>query len=113
MTRTIRPLDKGTLELVVNGRHGDPHAVLGAHPHDGATTVRVLRPLAESVVVVRVCPEDGVRVSVPAVHHEFEGALVQGSDRAGHGCSSCAGGAARRAMAPSGMPIQLGRLRAS
>ena len=69
MTRTIRPLDKGTLEMVVNGRHGDPHAVLGAHPHDGATTVRVLRPLAESVVVVH----DGTRVELT---HEHEGVWV-------------------------------------
>lgn len=69
MTRTIRPLDKGTLELVVNGRHGDPHAVLGAHPHDGATTVRVMRPLAESVVVVH----GGTRV---ALEHEHEGVWV-------------------------------------
>ncbi len=69
MTSTIRPLDKGTLELVVNGRHGDPHAVLGAHPHGGATTVRVLRPLAESVVVLH----DGKRVELK---HEHEGVWV-------------------------------------
>ena len=47
MTRTIRPLDTSTLDLLVHGRHGDPHSVLGAHPHGGATTVRVFRPLAE------------------------------------------------------------------
>ena len=52
MTTTIRPLDPDVLDQVVNGSHGDPHAVLGAHPHAGGTTVRVLRPLAESVVVV-------------------------------------------------------------
>ncbi|HEX4978178.1 MAG TPA: 1,4-alpha-glucan branching protein GlgB [Nocardioides sp.] len=45
-------VDREILDLLVEGRHGDPHAVLGAHPHDGRVTVRVLRPLAESVVVV-------------------------------------------------------------
>jgi 1,4-alpha-glucan branching enzyme len=63
---TVLPLDKETLDLLVNGRHGDPHAVLGAHPHDGAVTVRVFRPLADSVVVVH--GGDKVRLD-----HEYEG----------------------------------------
>jgi len=46
------PLDKAVLGQIVAGEHGDPHAVLGAHPYDGAVTVRVLRPLAEAVAVV-------------------------------------------------------------
>jgi 1,4-alpha-glucan branching enzyme len=66
---TIRPADKEILEQVVTGRHGDPHAVLGAHSHDGGTTVRVLRPLAESVVVVH----GGQRVPL---EHEYEGVWV-------------------------------------
>ena len=45
-------LDKPILGQIASGEHGDPHAVLGAHKHDGAVTVRVLRPLAESVTVV-------------------------------------------------------------
>jgi 1,4-alpha-glucan branching enzyme len=49
---TRLPVDTATLDLVVEGRHGDPHAILGAHVHDGAVTVRALRPLAESVAVV-------------------------------------------------------------
>ena len=69
MTHETRPLDNATLELVVNGRHGDPHAVLGAHPYDDGTTVRVLRPLAESVVVIH----DGKRVPL---EHEHEGVWV-------------------------------------
>jgi 1,4-alpha-glucan branching enzyme len=68
-TSKALPLDKATLDLVVTGRHGDPHAVLGAHPHGGATTVRVLRPLAESVTVVH----GGARV---ALEHEHEGVWV-------------------------------------
>jgi len=54
------------LDLLVEGRHGDPHAILGAHPHDGRVTVRVMRPLAESVVVVH----GGGRVPL---EHEHEG----------------------------------------
>ena len=48
----VLPLDTAILDQVVAGRHGNPHEVLGAHPHDGAVTVRTFRPLAESVVVV-------------------------------------------------------------
>jgi len=45
------PVSRAELDQVVRGDHGHPHAVLGPHPHDGAVTVRVLRPLASSVVV--------------------------------------------------------------
>jgi len=48
----VLPLDTHVLDQVVEGRHGNPHGVLGAHVHDGAVTVRTFRPLAESVVVV-------------------------------------------------------------
>ena len=51
-TRTVLPLDTSVLDLVVTGRHGDPHGVLGAHVYNGAVTVRAFRPLADSVVVV-------------------------------------------------------------
>ncbi len=63
---TTRPIDKQILDLVVNGRHGNPHEVLGAHPHDGAVTVRAFRPLAESVEILH----DGERVPL---EHEYEG----------------------------------------
>ena len=69
MTTTARPLDPTILDQVVNGTHGDPHAVLGAHSHGGSTTVRVLRPLAESVVVVH----GGTRVPL---EHEQGGVWV-------------------------------------
>ena len=64
-----RPVEKGILRQLVSGEHGDPHSVLGAHEHDGAVTVRALRPLAESVVVVH----DGKRVRL---EHEYEGIWV-------------------------------------
>jgi 1,4-alpha-glucan branching enzyme len=65
-TRTALPLDTSVLDLVVEGRHGSPHSVLGAHVHEGAVTVRAFRPLAESVVVVT----GGTKVPL---QHEHEG----------------------------------------
>ncbi|MDQ3615065.1 MAG: 1,4-alpha-glucan branching protein GlgB [Actinomycetota bacterium] len=66
--RVSKPLqlEKSLLNQVVAGEHGDPHGVLGAHVYDGAVTVRVLRPLAESVTVVH----SGGRVPL---EHEHEG----------------------------------------
>jgi 1,4-alpha-glucan branching enzyme len=46
-----RPVDTHELDSLVEGRHAGPHSVLGPHPHDGAVTVRALKPLASSVVV--------------------------------------------------------------
>jgi 1,4-alpha-glucan branching enzyme len=39
------------VDLLVEGRHADPHRLLGAHPHDGGVIVRAWRPAARSVVV--------------------------------------------------------------
>ncbi|WP_243060841.1 1,4-alpha-glucan branching protein GlgB [Nocardioides sp. SR21] len=49
----MKTLDVSTTELgqIANGEHGNPHGVLGPHPHDGAVTVRVLKPLAAKVAV--------------------------------------------------------------
>ena len=49
---TVLPVDKALLDQLVEGRHGNPHDILGAHPHDTGVTVRTFRPLAESVKVV-------------------------------------------------------------
>jgi 1,4-alpha-glucan branching enzyme len=48
----LLPVDRGVLTAVAAGAHHQPHAVLGAHPHDGAITIRTLRPLAETVSVL-------------------------------------------------------------
>jgi 1,4-alpha-glucan branching enzyme len=48
---TAMPVPTEELARLVAGQHGDPHAVLGAHPHAGAVTVRTLKPLASSVTV--------------------------------------------------------------
>ncbi len=49
---TLLPVDDATLDALVDGAHSQPHAILGPHPYGGALTVRVLRPLAERVVVL-------------------------------------------------------------
>ncbi len=61
------PLDPAEATRLVAGEHRDPHAVLGAHPHEDFVTVRALRPMARSVSVR--LPDGGV---VPA-EHEVEG----------------------------------------
>ncbi|MGH3566499.1 MAG: 1,4-alpha-glucan branching protein GlgB [Pseudonocardia sp.] len=45
--------DRATVDRVLGGSHHDPHSVLGAHPHPGGTLVRVLRPHADEVRVLR------------------------------------------------------------
>ncbi len=68
-TTTAKPVDTGALEQLVAGGHHDPHALLGAHPHGGAVTVRTLRPLARSVQVEHAG-------GVLALEHEHEGVWV-------------------------------------
>ena len=46
------PVSREDIERLVDGAHHDPHSILGAHPHDGSTTIRVLRPHARAVTVV-------------------------------------------------------------
>ncbi|QBR91676.1 1,4-alpha-glucan branching protein GlgB [Nocardioides euryhalodurans] len=65
----VLPVSHEELDLLVRGEHGHPHAVLGPHPHDGAVTVRVLKPLASSVVVA--WGEERV-----SLDHEHEGVWV-------------------------------------
>src|SRR4028118_1338739 len=57
------------LGLLVSGRHGSPHSVLGPHVYDKRVTVRAFRPLASSVGVVT---DSGV----VAMSHEHEGIWV-------------------------------------
>ena len=46
------PVSTDDIDLLVDGVSADPHEILGAHPHDGAVTIRALRPMAESVTVL-------------------------------------------------------------
>ena len=68
--RQPRPVSTQDLDRLVAGAHGDPHGILGLHPHEGALTLRVLRPLARTVVAVL---PDGSRVPL---RHEHEGVFV-------------------------------------
>ncbi|HEY0888412.1 MAG TPA: 1,4-alpha-glucan branching protein GlgB [Nocardioides sp.] len=54
----VRPVPTAELASLVEGRHAAPHGVLGAHPYDGAVTVRAFKPLAASVVVRYATVED-------------------------------------------------------
>ncbi len=65
-----QPVDPADIERVVAGAHHDPHSVLGPHPYDRGVTLRVLRPLAASVVAVL---QDGSRHELT---HEREGVFV-------------------------------------
>ncbi len=47
-----KPLPMNEVEQLIRGQHGNPHSLLGAHPHDGGVTVRALRPLADRVELV-------------------------------------------------------------
>ncbi|MFP5335603.1 MAG: 1,4-alpha-glucan branching protein GlgB [Actinomycetes bacterium] len=68
-TPPVRPVSADELHRVATGSSALPHDVLGAHVHDRGVTVRTLRPLAESVVVVTA---DG---RTP-LQHELEGVWV-------------------------------------
>jgi len=69
---TAPPLDEHEARAAAAGRHGHPHRLLGPHPHEGGTTVRVVRPLAEGVTVT---DDSGTRV---VLEHVVDG-LWQGT----------------------------------
>ncbi|UGQ14216.1 1,4-alpha-glucan branching protein GlgB [Yinghuangia sp. ASG 101] len=62
------PVDPGELRRLLDGRHHDPHGILGPHPtaNGAGVVVRVLRPWAERVVVTA----EGRRYELS---HEAEG----------------------------------------
>ncbi len=60
----------GELEMLVHGSHGNPHEILGLHPHDGGLTLRALRPYAREVVAVL---PDGSRTPLT---HEYDGVFA-------------------------------------
>jgi len=64
------------IDALVAGVHYDPHSLLGGHPGPDGVTIRALRPLAESVVVVL---PGGSRVPMQHVHEGVFSATVPGS----------------------------------
>ena len=67
MPGTVMPVSEGDLSRVVEGRHHDPHSILGPHLHDGAVTIRALRPWATKVTAVLA---DGSSIELS---HQFGG----------------------------------------
>ncbi|GAB2883358.1 1,4-alpha-glucan branching protein GlgB [Nocardioides pacificus] len=65
-TPGLKPVSREELDLLVQGAHGHPHAILGAHVHDGGVSVRVFKPLASSVVI-------GHSGTETRLTHEYEG----------------------------------------
>jgi 1,4-alpha-glucan branching enzyme len=53
------------IDRIVDGKHHDPHSILGAHPGPAGTVVATLRPLADSVAVVL---PDGRRFPMQHLH---------------------------------------------
>src|SRR4051794_17807622 len=73
-TPAVLKVSEAELSQIAHGEHGNPHGVLGPHPHDGGVTVRVLKPLASTVAV----RWQGGAGSVDEVElsHEHEGIWV-------------------------------------
>ena len=51
-TATPAPLEPGAMQALLDGDTTNPHRLLGPHVHDGAVTIRVLRPWADAVEVL-------------------------------------------------------------
>jgi len=66
---TPEPVDTAEMDRVIDGAHHDPHSILGPHLADGVVTIRVLRPMAESVAVV-------VGDRATTMQHEHRGVWV-------------------------------------
>ena len=75
----VDQLSHAEIEALIAGMHHDPHSVLGAHAGEDGVTIRVLRPLAESVTAVLA---DGSRVPMSHLHQgDRLGQRAQGADR--------------------------------
>ncbi|MCL3860474.1 1,4-alpha-glucan branching protein GlgB [Actinotalea sp. K2] len=68
-TPSPRPVHDAELAAIASGTHADPHTVLGPHLDGQVVTIRVLRPLADSVVVVTPTGEH-------SAEHEHHGVWV-------------------------------------
>ncbi|WP_022881075.1 1,4-alpha-glucan branching protein GlgB [Gryllotalpicola ginsengisoli] len=79
---TLPRIAEETLAAVAEGRHHEPHAILGQHPlasgevGDPVTVIRALRPLAESVSAVLA---SGARLALAHVGHGiWQGVSITG-----------------------------------
>ncbi|TRL32763.1 1,4-alpha-glucan branching protein GlgB [Rhizobium straminoryzae] len=60
-------IDRAALDALVDGRHGDPFALLGPHPAQGATIIRAFLPGAEGVEILSR-DGSGTRFRMHAIH---------------------------------------------
>jgi 1,4-alpha-glucan branching enzyme len=67
------------IAALAQGRHPRPHDALGQHETDGGFVVRVIRPLAETVTIVR---GDGTRVALEHVQDGLWHGLLPGAGQA-------------------------------
>ena len=69
-TRATGPVrvSQADLQRLVDGRHHDPHSILGPHPSDSGVTIRTLRPWASLVVVIVRTADGDVRTELTHEH---------------------------------------------
>jgi 1,4-alpha-glucan branching enzyme len=73
---TLWPVDVNDLQRVVEGRHHDPHSILGPHPYEGAVTIRTLRPWATSVAALVAGPDGEQRFELTHEHGGIFAGLI-------------------------------------
>ncbi len=73
---TLWPVDVSDLQRVVEGRHHDPHSILGPHPYEGSVTIRTLRPWATSVVALVAGPDGEQRYELTHEHGGIFAGLI-------------------------------------
>jgi len=72
--------DRGAVEALLAGRHGDPFAVLGPHQCEGGISVRVVAPMARTVDVV-AAGDGRVLASLERIDEAgFFAGLIEGAD---------------------------------
>jgi 1,4-alpha-glucan branching enzyme len=76
----IAPVDVNDLQRVVEGRHFDPHSILGPHPSEGGVTIRTLRPWATSVVALVATTDGEKRYELTHEHGGIFVGLVDGAE---------------------------------
>jgi 1,4-alpha-glucan branching enzyme len=71
----VTPLPAGAIAAIVDGRHGDPFAVLGPHDADGAVVVRAFVPGADRVDVLTRSGDEVARLTRRHAAGFFDGKL--------------------------------------
>ena len=100
--------DPGAIDAIVEGRHGDPFAVLGPHPVTGGVAVRCFAPEATGVAVIDAAT-GAERVRLKQVHPAgFFAGLMEGD--APYRLRLTAGEVVRETEDPYAFPPVLGDL---